>query len=370
MLDFLKKNLLLIAFGVVSLIVSCILAVRILGAAKSAGEYRTKVGEQYDFLNGIKDKGTAVTEENKKVAEVNHKLARRKFLDLRKLLRAKSRIPEENPSAERCVVILEKECQRMLRALEEQDVEVAGNTAYFSFDAEAKVLPHQSRVIGILKQLRIIQEIVRLVGESYLAELRLIDRPLAKTEIDDSREMYGTIPFEVSVVGELKRIQRFVNQLQRESRYLFFIRHLSLDSDDQAEGGNIPLLSSDKKEGGGSDQPRGGGETMMRGRGGMGPDGMMMGGERGMEGSMDEGGEGMQRMMMAPGMRGGSGRPMMPPGGGPARPAGQARQQRSETGRKRISRTTREERAVFEPHLLQASIRLDFVEFHAPTEEN
>lgn len=364
MLDFLKKNLGLIAFGIASVVVSCLLLVGILKAVKSGSEYRKEVAEQYDFLERAKNKGTALTGENLDVARANHALARSKFLELRKLLWTKFSIPLEQRTDVQCVRILKTECQRMHKALEEKEVAIGGNSAYFSFDAEATTLPPRSQVPIILKQLRIIHEIVRLVGASYLTELRTVERT-AKTSIDQ-RDMYSIVPFEISVVGEFKRIQGFVNQLQRESRYLFFVRELSLQSDDQAEGGNIPMIAATKSQDGGGQ--RGGGEGMMMGGGGMGMDG----GGMGMDGAA---GEDMMRAGMMDG-QGMGGRGAMVPGaaGRMARQGRQGRQQPQQESpekvEKQLSTTTREERAVFQPHLLQASIRLDFVEFHEPTEEN
>ena len=148
----------------------------------------------------------------------------------------------------------------------------------FSFQARAqsKDLPSMEDVPNIFRQLRIVQEIVRIVAQSRLQSLNGIDRPMDLTLIEE--DLYTATPIRLTVTGTPDQVQTFINKMTTEANYLFFLRTIYVDTADLAHNGALGAAATP----GSSSSPGGGrgmeGAMMMEGAPGIGPDmGMPMG---------------------------------------------------------------------------------------------
>jgi hypothetical protein len=240
----------------------------------------------------------------------------------------------------------------MTQKLEDVDIAVGQQCQYFSFDklALSKKLPPEDAVPKIFRQLRIIQEVVRILGESELTTVEEIKRPMGLQTLEE--DLYTVTPLKIVVLGRADHVQAFINKMNSESNYLFFLRKIDLLTTDQAPGGVLSGKDATPAN-------RGGGMT---GGGGEGAGGMMdpgMGG--GMEGGAAEmtmGGNNRRpgRGMRAPEMTGEMG---ADDNGGGAR--------KEETD----GPMTRQDLLAFEPNrMLNAELSFDLVEFIPPNAED
>ncbi len=395
-MDFIKRNLGLLAFLLVSLVVAGFLLLGIFRARRDLVARRKEVAADQEWLKNSGDLKIALTPENVDMARKNHEVAQKKLTELRRWLWQKFSIPSQTTTAVECLRMIKSECLAMHQLLKSKDIGLAQSCAYLSFGTKVTDLPGAEEVPVILKQLQVVHEIVRVVSTSYVTQIQDLRRLTDTTILE--REDYDLIPFQIVVVGELPRIRLFVNQLQQKARYYFMVRYLSLEAANKT--GGLPSLSG--SGGGGATGAMGGGgpagaampgmgggaagggpgaDMMMAGgggagaMGGAGPAGAMMPGMGG--GAAGGAGPGVD-MMMAGHAAGGPGAPMGPemmmrgraaagaPGGAPGTGGGTAT-----PGRQAAQPAeTREDRIVFkQPQLIVATVRFDFVEFHKPEAE-
>lgn len=358
-MDFVKRNIGLLAFAVLSLGAAAFLAVQIRIAIAAASASRAEVAKQREFIDTVKKGQLSLTPDNLQIAKDNRALADQQVGDLRKWLHEKFSIPTEVRTEVDCVRLLKNDCLQMRKMLIEKDVEVAQGCLYFSFNEEAASLPHKTQVPVILKQLRITREVMRLIGRCNIMQLVDYKRPYGLDAV--AKDQYSIIPFSITVGGDMRSIQRFVNVLQRESRYFLVVRDISIEGEDQARDGNIPAANVPADEGEGGAASSGSGSP--DGMSGMSSDGMGMGmmmveGVPMMMGGPDGGGARATRMTRSQGNR----------------PAGSSSASSDSTGatgdrRPAVALPDRDAQVVFQPHLVQATIRFDFVEFPKPQEK-
>ena len=354
-MEFLKKNWGLLIYAVVCLVLAAFLGLKINSAEGGARENNKKLEEQLSFFDSVKKDNIKLNEDNQRIAQANRDLAESKFMELRRTLAGKYRIdPDAPPTAVECVRRLQQEIRRMTTKLEDADIIVGQQCQYFSFDklALSKKLPPISDVPEIFRHLRIIQEIVRLIGESEVISVERISRPMALQRLEE--DLYTVTPINLSVTGRADHVQTLVNRMNSESNYLFFLRKVDFLSADQAPNGLLAGTDAGPaKRGGGMDA--------------------MMGGPEG-EGMMDPGMMGMGPEMMGMGQPGRMRRPAMPRNdmmGADMGPEGEARTgQQDQDGEILTGPITRQDLIAFEPdRAINAELRFDLVEFIPPKEE-
>lgn len=346
-MDLIRKNLGLIAYTIACFVLAGFIVVGIKRAAATASDLEDKVTRQKQFYKKIKSNSYGLTKSNLLIARQNAGLVRGKFRDLRNLLTKQYSIPRERPPTSlECVRILDNDIRSMTRDLMDKDIVPGSGCTHFSFDALAQdnSLPPARHVPGILRQLTIVKEVVRLVGMAEIKELSEIRRPMRLGAREEG--LYIVIPIEVVVIGKLAEITKLVDLFHRDSRYLFFLRYMTLEADDQAPDG---LVASYKGRVGAD----GGGDRGM---------GMGMGGGMGMEeGGMDEM-AGMDGMGMGPDM----GRGRM----GAGRGTRGAEPDQGDGSSEEIALTRKDLTAFDMPRLLRAKLRFELVEFMPPDSDD
>jgi hypothetical protein len=351
----LKKNWGLLIYALVCLGLSAFLGLKISAAEKTARENQKKLKEQLSFFDGVKKDNIKLNEDNQRIAQANRDLAEAKFMQLRRTLAGKYRIePDPPPTAVEGVRRLQQEIRRMTKKLEEADIVIGQQCQYFSFDklAMSRKLPPESDVPEIFRHLRVVQEIVRLIGESEVMQVERIDRPMGLQRLDE--DLYTVTPLTIVVTGRPEQVQTFINKMNSESNYLFFLRKVDLLTADQAPGGILSGKDTGVRGGGGP------------GMDGMGPEGAGMMMDPGMDmGAPEMGGEMPGMAMGGRGRRPTGGPNMMGPDMGGEGMPGARRGNAELTGP-----LTRQDLLAFESgRALNAELRFDLVEFIPPKEE-
>gem|GEM_PF-2204591 len=252
-MDFVKKNLGLIGFALLCLVLSGLLVYTIVRSAKSASDYAKKVAEQEKFLQKVAGYDYALNEATLADARLQAQQAQDRFDKLRDFLALTYSLPDEAPPTQlECLRALKRQVQEMHTYLKKRVAEsgdkahavyVGQNSTYFSFDdvALAETLPARRDVPVIMRSLAAVWDIVRLVGIAQVAELSAISRPLGLRSLDQD-PLYNAIPFEIVLSGTLDQVQRFINLMHTQASYVFFLRSVELLGEDQAPMGSVAVL--------------------------------------------------------------------------------------------------------------------------------
>ncbi|OGV75411.1 MAG: hypothetical protein A3K19_12805 [Lentisphaerae bacterium RIFOXYB12_FULL_65_16] len=348
-MDFLKKNIGLIIYTVVCLALSGLIITGIRRAATTASESKKKVARQSEFFERIKSNEYAINRANREAAGDNQTMVEAKFHDLRQWLAQNYSIAmDPPPTSVECVTILQEEIRRMKKDTEDKEIAVGAQCQFFSFDSQAtsSVLPPVEDIPLILRQIKVVKEVVRIVGLSLAgtkpAELTSIHRALGlKTQEAD---LYTITPVDITIVAPMLQIQDLINRFHKESQYLFFLRNITLVSRDQAPNG--VAVGFDSVFGARATTPAAGGAP----------------------GPMEMGMGGPPEMFGMPGAGGPPG--AVPPRGGrpgartpaPAAPTSAA----PAVAGPDLAALTKNELVIFGDVVYQADLRLDLVEFREP----
>ena len=251
-MDFVKKNLGLLGFALLCVILSGLLVFVIVRSAKAASQYDGKVAEQLRFLTGVESYDYAVNDSTLADARVYARQAEERFTILRGFLADNYSLPDESaPTQLECLRTLKQYVQTMHTYLKKTVAEVEGrhavyvgqNCTYFSFDnvALSEALPARRDIPVIMRHLAATWDIVRLVGIAQVTELTQISRPLGLMQMEED-PLYDVIPFEIMVSGTLEQTQTFINLMHTQATYVFFLRSVELLGEDQAPMGSLGLL--------------------------------------------------------------------------------------------------------------------------------
>lgn len=375
-MDFVKKNLGLLGFALLCVILSGLLVFVIIRSAKAASQYDRKVAEQQKFLTTAESYDYALNDTTLADARGHARQTEEGFAKLRDFLADTYSLPDDPPPTQlECLRALKRQVKDMHTYLKKtvaesegaQAVYVGQNCTYFSFDdvALAETLPARRDVPAIMRHLAAVWDIVRLVGIAQVTELTQISRPLGLRKLEDD-SLYDAIPFEIMVSGTLEQAQRFINLMHTRASYVFFLRSVELLGEDQAPMGTIALL----QQFGLSTGSTGGAPGMgnLRGPGAPRPGGavapLMPGARPGAGGArpMPPTG-GLRGGPMTPGPPGGP----MPPGMMPTGPGAPGMPGMPGTGEEAAARPlagTKSELLAFRRGaVLQAILRFDLIEF-------
>jgi Tfp pilus assembly protein PilO len=233
-MEFVKRNLGFLASVVVFLILTVVLAVFWQSANRRGQAIEAKVSEQKAFMADIRREKFALNQHNQSLAAQNYQTAQKEFTAFLRELATRYGIPEESGiNGLESLRLIKEECLRMEQELADKNVQLAPDNAFFSFGdiARSTTLPRAEDVPFILRNLRIVSEIVRVCGRSGISELIGISRPAGLKPLD--KDLYTITPLQLNVEGSYKSIQRLVNQLQREAKVIVLVRSLELDAREQ-----------------------------------------------------------------------------------------------------------------------------------------
>lgn len=231
----LKRNIGLVIFSAAALATALVLAVFISNFASEAEDFETKVKEQRKFFRDLKNREVPINQANLEVISQNYDLIRNELGGLRERLHQESLIPVEEVSGVEAKNTLTRSARDMRQKLEATGILVSEAAASFSFNdiLAAEGLPDKETEVPILmKQLKIIQEIVRLTSDAYVNQVLDIQRPMRLQ--DAEHEFFTVMPFKVEVQGKVNAIKKLVTSLQSDSKYLFAVQNVKISSANNA----------------------------------------------------------------------------------------------------------------------------------------
>lgn len=237
-MEFVKRNLGFLAAVVVFLVLTVVVAVLWQRANRRGQAIETKVSEQKAFMADIRREKFALNQHNQALAARNYQTTQKEFTAFLRALATRYGIPEESGiNGLESLRLIKEECLRMEQELADKNVQLAPDNAFFSFGdiARSTTLPRAEDVPFILRNLRMVSEIVRVCGRSGISELSGISRPAGLKPFD--KDLYTVTPLQLTVEGSYKSIQRLVNQLQREAKVIVLVRSLELEARDQTPMG-------------------------------------------------------------------------------------------------------------------------------------
>lgn len=355
-MDFVKKN-----WGFLAIAAGCFLAaIGIVlfwfNANKALNTQQEQTKKQLEFFDRVKSANIKLSKDNEDITANNKLIAADHFKRLQLSLADKSHIDPVVPATTlEAVKTLKAEILALQNFLAENNVSYAPSCAYFTFESIAmqEKLPHKDDLFQIFRQLAIIKEVCRLLPLANITSLDSIFRPL--NLVVQQEDIYTYTPVEIVVTSSPDSVQKLLNAVNNESKYLFFIRDLDFTAPDQFTDLGASLLISQELAIGG--QPGMGGmragmgmDPGMDGMGGMGGPGM---GGPGMRGPVRPG--------MNPGMMG------MDPGMGGNMPMdGQG----AVVNAAMLPPPKRQDYLVFASKQVTMRLRLDLIEFNSLSEEN
>ena len=353
-MDFVKKNWGFLAIAVVCFVVAIGIIVYWLQANKTLAAHQAETAKQLEFFDRVKGSNIKLSQDNITVTENNLRIATEHFNNLQLSLAEKSHIEPEVPATPlEAVRVLKSEITALQKALADNNVLFAPTSAYFTFDniAMQEKLPHKDDLFQIFRQLAIIKEVCRILPLSGISSLDSLVRPLDL--VVQQEDIYTYTPVEIVATGSPESVQKLLNLINNEAKYLFFIRTVDISAPDQFTDLGMGLaIAQELTLSGGVGGRAGAGMGMgmgMDGMGGMvGMDGMAPGRRRpgmGMNPGMGMDGMGMDGMGMNPGMAGqgaAANAAMLPP-------------------------PKRQDYLVFAPKQVTLNVRLDLIEFNSQT---
>lgn len=366
-MDFVKKNWGFLAIAVVCFVVAIGIIVYWLQANKTLAAHQAETAKQLEFFDRVKSSNIKLSQDNITVTENNLRIATEHFNNLQLSLAEKSHIEPQVPATPlEAVRVLKSEIAALQKALADGNVLFAPTSAYFTFDniAMQEKLPHKDDLFQIFRQLAIIKEVCRILPLSGISSLDSLVRPLDL--VVQQEDIYTYTPVEIVATGSPESVQKLLNLINNEAKYLFFIRTVDISAPDQFTDLGMGLaIAQELTLSGGVGGRAGAGMGMgMDGMGGMGGmDGMggMVPGRRRPGMGMNPGrgmnpGMGMDGMGMNPGMgMDGMGMNLGMAGQGAAVNAAM------------LPPPKRQDYLVFAPKQVTLNVRLDLIEFNSQT---
>lgn len=235
-MEILKRNLGLTIFLALSLIVALVLIVFTRQHANAVRKSQAEFEDVKNFVGSLRQQRIAINDDNLETARQNSELADDKLQALREALRQRSQMNVEPMSSVQFKNHLVSTTRDMLRELTQGNVQVADAAKDFSFaeTLQASSLPDPQVDVPVLtRQLLMVQELVRLIGQSGIRELIAVQRVagLGSVELDD----YRVTRFEVQVAGPLKSVKQLVTDLQLNAKYYLYVPETTLVAESEVD---------------------------------------------------------------------------------------------------------------------------------------
>lgn len=229
-MELVKRYLFLIVTAAVTVLITGIAAVIIKGRIAEKEKFRVEVDHIVEAEKSFTASEYALNADNVTKAQERLSKADQKFGELIAQLSEKYPLPVvvTDMTPPKFKRHLPQVCIKMENMLRGEDVWIPDSLKYFTYDNYMKpdMLPSAEEVTAILKQLEVVQELVYLVSQSQVKQMTTFERLNDYKLID--RDLYDFMPFSVTLVGNLKSIQRFLNSLH-DARFFLMVRTLDLE---------------------------------------------------------------------------------------------------------------------------------------------
>ncbi len=224
-MQFVKKHLFLIIIIASTVLSGIIGAVLIAGQNNQIQKFKVDVDKIIAAEEGFITSKYALITDNVIRAEKNYSKIQEEFDETIKQLEEQFAAPvvDADMTPLKFKLYLRQFCIKMENLLRGEDVYMPDDLKYFSYDKymQPDVLPNNEEISLMRKQIEIINELIYLVSQAQVDRLvkfrRISDHRVIK------REFYNFMPFELVLVGDIERIQHFLNSLN-EAKYFFILR--------------------------------------------------------------------------------------------------------------------------------------------------
>jgi len=239
-MNFIKRNIGLVAYFAVTFAVAIVLCVFIYLALKKQAVFNKKVATQAKFYADLKKLPFGLNRKNKNIAEKNSKIATQHIEKLKENIVQKYDLTYGTlATGIDAKKFLREKIEVFKQILFDNGVQV--QDMFFSFSDicnSSKTVP-KFEIRPILRNLQVVGEIISLAGKSKIEQLSSIKLPM-KLKVQESGDgITNFIPVEVTIVATPQRVQNFINLLSNESKYIIQIRNLSFSSTDQAPNSSL-----------------------------------------------------------------------------------------------------------------------------------
>ena len=227
-MNFLKNNKIIVVLIAVAVIVAVLLGFMLLKRSAEAAEIQDKVQQQKEFFDKIKSQDIAINEQNRQFLENNVDKTKEQLKQLQTKLWQKTNISTRNLNGIKTKNKLRDDVLNMRNKLEKRGISVSESASGLSFGnilQEDKLPDVESEVPIILKQLKIVKEIVNILAQSNIDSVQNAARPFGLKL--DNRTFFNIVPFKFTITGSSKAIRKVITALQKDSEYIFIADTIS-----------------------------------------------------------------------------------------------------------------------------------------------
>jgi len=224
-----ERNSVFFPCVIVLAVAMALIATEIVRTGRALDERRRKVARQRKFFKQIGASDVPLDLANLDTLKANRALAEAKLQELRAWLHQSYAIPREEPvSSVECMRSLQQEIRGMRAELLEREISHGEKCRFFSFGkiATSRSLPQRADVPKIQRRLKIVREIVRLVGVSQAAELMDIVFPMDLGFRE--KEFHTVTPVTLTLFCTTAQVREGVSLPNTRSRYFFMIRSVEV----------------------------------------------------------------------------------------------------------------------------------------------
>ncbi len=252
---FVRNNVGIIIFSVVWLVVAVVLAWTLKTKAGQAHQAKKELDRIVHYFEGSSYKNDEYRSKSKQMARKNKNILQQETEKVLELLRSEYSITVEEREPLTAKRYLERQVQNLRGELSRAGVEIARGVRGFTFKETLNSgrPPPEEEVRGILRNLRVIQEVARLVKEADVDQLVQLNRPRNDATLE--KRLYYTLPLDVTVKGDFESVRNLTNAFQTDADYLFTLRNLRLESEDQTQNLKLPERDSDSDGRGAASAP-------------------------------------------------------------------------------------------------------------------
>ncbi len=228
-MQFVKTHIFLIIIAVSTALSGVVGAILIVSKNNQIKKFKVDVDKIIAAEEGFITSNYALITDNVIRAEENYSKIQEKFDETIKHLEEQYAAPvvDADMTPLKFKLNLRQFCIKMENLLRGEDVYMPDNLKYFSYDEymQPDVLPNNEEISLILNQIEIINELIYLVSQAQVDKLLKFKRSSGHKTI--KREFYNFMPFELQLVGDIEKIQQFLNSLN-EAKFFFMLRTFDL----------------------------------------------------------------------------------------------------------------------------------------------
>jgi len=228
-LDFIKGNLFLTVFAVISLGLTAVAGWDTISKQSKVNQYKKQVEEVRASARAFAKFKWMLSPKNEAKAKANATMAKENFAATLKKIDYRYNVKPQSDSdmtSGQVKNLIRRRSLVMENKLRGENIEIPESLKNFTFAPylASTIFPNAREISMIMQQLEIMDELVNLLAGSGIAQVTAINRDeLEPTSMD----LHSYIEFKVDLVGEHASIVHFLNSLH-DSKYFFVLRKIDI----------------------------------------------------------------------------------------------------------------------------------------------